>query len=872
MTDDSKGFGARFLARWIDVSCRWAWPIIAGAVLLSVAALHYTINNLQVDASVDNMLSSDLPFRRHEIANDKAFPQLTGLLSIVVDAENGERADDAAARLAEALAKQPNRFESVFYPEGDPFFRRNGLLYLDVPELEDLSDRLAEAQPLLASINADPTLRGLVGMLRLAFDNGDADAVTALAPALDRMATAVRDLGDGKTAPLSWQALMSDDAAEGADNGAKATARKFILVKPVLNLDTLEPAAAAVDAVKRTAAALGLNGDSGINVRLTGTSLMLQEELETVKTGMGLVGLISLCLVVTLLLIGLRSWRLVIATLVTLVIGLIWTAAFAVAAFKALNIISVAFAVLFIGLSVDFGIHFTMRYREAAAAGTATDAALGAAGRGVGGALFLSAVAAALGFLSFLPTDYRGVSELGVIAGVGMFIALFANLTLLPALLSRMRNIAPPRPLLPAFGDRVQSLLISQARLIVTGVILLGIVATAIVPFAWFDADPLNLRDPDSPSVATLLDIIEDPRTEPYAAEVLVPNLESAKAIAKKVRALPEVRSANAIEDLVPDDQPEKLDIIDQMALVMTPLLASPPATTALSGSERLQSFEALRALLKRAPAAIAPQAKRFLDALDAIQPTPESLRQLEDVLLGGFPKFRDQLAMALSPQTVTLDSLPAAIRERRVSADGQVLVEIHPKEDLRDPAARDRFVEAVRQVVPDVSGSAVRYNAVGDAVVGSFQLAAAIACGLIVLLLFIVLRRVRDVLMVLTPLALAILFTVAMTVVLNTPFNLANIIVLPLILGLGVAFGIQIVLRYRAEADGHLMRTSTPQAVVFSALTTIGSFGALALSDHPGTASMGYLLTLSITLTMICTLVVLPALLAIVARKHHDP
>ncbi|MCG8548738.1 MAG: MMPL family transporter, partial [Alphaproteobacteria bacterium] len=304
--------------------------------------------------------------------------------------------------------------------------------------------------------------------------------------------------------------------------------------------------------------------------------------------------------------------------------------------------------------------------------------------------------------------------------------------------------------------------------------------------------------------------------------------------------------------------------------LVMTPLLTAPPGKTALTDEERLKAFDALRALLKRAPKSIAPQATRFLEALDAIPATPQSLQRLETVLLGGFPKFRDQLVTALSPKKITLDSLPAAIRERRVAADGQVLVEIHPKEDLRNPAARDRFVEAVRQVVPDVSGSAVRFAAVGDAVVGSFQMAAAIASGLIVLLLFLVLRHVRDVLMVLTPLALAILFTVAMTVVLNTPFNLANIIVLPLVLGLGVAFGIQIVLRYRAETDGNLMRTSTPQAVVFSALTTIGSFGALALSDHPGTASMGYLLTLSITLTMICTLIVLPALLAIVARKHR--
>lgn len=784
LTEINNVFGQQFLARWIEWSCRWAWLIIAGAVLMSVAAFHYTVSHLQVDASVDNMLSRDVPFRRNEVAIDKAFPQSNGLLSIVVEANTSERADEAASRLAAQLAKQPEQFQSVFYPERDSFFLRNGLLYLDVKELEDLSDRLAAAQPLLTALNADPTLRGLENILQLAIDNSDPHSVAALAPMLGKMANAVRTLKDGKTAPLSWQSLMSEDT-----ENETALSRKFIVVQPALDLDTLEPVASAVDAVTRTAAALGLGAGDGIRIRLTGGSLMLQEELETVRSGMGLVGLLTLFFVVFLLSLGLRSWQLVVATLVTLLMGLIWTAAFAVVAFKALNIISVAFAVLFIGLSVDFGIHFTLRYREALAAGTVHKTALVTAGRGVGGALFLSAVAAALGFLSFLPTDYRGVTELGIIAGVGMFIALFANLTLLPALLSRLPMSVSAPSAVSRTGDRVQAFLVSQARLIVLGAILLGIAAASTVPFAWFDGDPLNLRDPDSPSVATLLDIIDDPRTEPYSAEVLAPDMKAAQAIAKKVRDLPEVRSANATEDLVPADQDEKLDIIEQMALVLTPLLAAAPAVEPLSDDARLAAFDKLQALLKRAPKTIAPEATRFLDALDAVPRTPESLRQVETVLLGGFPKFRNRLATALSPETITLESLPAGIRDRRVAADGQVLVEIKPKEDLRNPKARQQFVAAVQRVVPDASGSAVRYTAVGDVVVRSFQEAAALACGLIVLLLFLVLRRVRDVLMVLTPLALAVLFTVAMTVVLNTPFNLANIIVLPLVLGLGVAF-----------------------------------------------------------------------------------
>jgi hypothetical protein len=575
--------------------------------------------------------------------------------------------------------------------------------------------------------------------------------------------------------------------------------------------------------------------------------------------------------VVVLLVAGLRSLRLVTATLITLVAGLLWTAAFAVAAFEALNIISVAFAVLFIGLSVDFGIHFALRYREAIG-GAGQREALKEAGKGVGLALLLSAIAAAIGFLSFLPTDYRGVSELGVISGVGMFIALFLNLTLLPALLTIMpvrEMIAPPpqgakRSLYRRFVRR-------NALVIVIGAVLLAAVSALIAPYAWFDDDPLNLRDPKSPSVQTLLDLLEDTRVEPYAAELLAPNVAAAEELAERFRALPQVESATTIADLVPKEQADKRAIIDDMALVMSPLLNAPKDPPSLTDAERRAAFDKLRTVLTHGKGAIAESARNLSTLLDGMPRTPETLTALENALLGGFPDFRARLAALLSPEEVTLADLPEGLRARQVAADGKALVEIKPAQDLRDPIARQDFVDAVRTVAPETSGPPVRFTAVGETVVGAFRQAAITAGVLILLLLFVVLRRLRDVLLVLAPLALAILVTVALTVLFTTPFNLANIIVLPLVLGLGVAFGIQIVMRERSDSDGGFMETSTPRAVVFSALTTIGSFGALAMSNHPGTASMGLLLMLSISLTMICTLLVLPALLALTAGPKKD-
>lgn len=866
MASDNEEYSRRFLAGWIGWVCRLAWVVVILALLITAGAVRFTAENLKIDASIDKMLSQDLPFRQTEIAIGKAFPLSNDVLSIVVEAEDDEAADRAATALTARLSAMSNRFRSVFYPEGLPFFRRNGLLYLSIPELEDLSDELARAQPLLASLSADPTLRGLADILSLALEQSDQKAAAAIAPALNRMAATVRKLEEGKDSQLSWQTLM-----DGEPTTDERTARKFILVQPALDHASLQPVTPALNAITDAARDLNLDKSHNLDIRITGSSIMLQEELETVQNGMGLVGAISLTLVMVLLIVGLSSVRLVFATLVTLITGLLWTAAFAVAAFEALNIISVAFAVLFIGLSVDFGIHFALRYRESIADDGQREA-LKRAGMGVGLALLLSAVAAAIGFLSFLPTDYSGVSELGVISGVGMFIALFLNLTLLPALLTILPARADRQAPAPAPQGRFYQLFVRRYAVAIVGVAALFAVAAALIsPYAWFDDDPLNLRDPNSPSVQTLLDLLEDPRVEPYSAELLAPNVKAAAALAERYDALPQVKSAVTIQNLIPTDQEDKRAIVDDMALVLSPILAAPESPPALTESERLAAFEKIRNALSRAKGKVSPSARNLAAVLDGMPRTPETLISLEKALLGGFPAFRARLTSLMSPEKVTLKDLPKGLRDRQIAADGRALIEINPEKDLRDPIARQDFVDAVRNIAPETSGPPVRFTAVGETVVGAFQQAALTATVLIVLLLFAVLRRWRDVALVLAPLALAVLITVALTVLFTTPFNLANIIVLPLILGLGVAFGIQIVLRHRSAGDSDFMETSTPRAVVFSALTTIGSFGALALSSHPGTASMGFLLMLSISLTMLCTLLVLPALLELVSRPGDE-
>ncbi len=396
---------------------------------------------------------------------------------------------------------------------------------------------------------------------------------------------------------------------------------------------------------------------------------------------------------------------------------------------------------------------------------------------------------------------------------------------------------------------------------------MLALAALAALPFAWFDDDPLNLRDPRAESVATLIDLIGDPRVEPYSAAVLAEDLAAARALGARLEALPEVSSARSLPDFLPEAQDEKLAVIDEMAVFLTPVLQRGKPAAAPTTGERRAALGQLRAGLEAAEGALAEGAARLAAALESLEPDEETLDDLGRVLLGTLPGRLDALGAVLAADEVALQDLPEGLRARHLSADGRARIDVLPAEDLREAAARRRFVDAVQAVVPEVTGTPVTITEAGRAVVQAFGEAAAYAVVLILVLLLAVLRNLWHSVTVLVPLVLAALLTVAATVLFAIPFNFANVIVLPLLFGLGVASGIHIIVRTRSAGAAGLMASSTPRAVLFSALTTIGSFCALALSTHRGTASMGVLLTVAITLTMLCTLVVLPVLLAGVPR-----
>ena len=851
---------AALVTRLVEFSHRRAWAVLAALLLLTVAAGYYAATHLSIDTNVERMLPRDTGWRQQEIALDRAFPQNANLLAIVVDGDTAEAANSAAAALTARLAAEPALFRHVRRPDGGPFFDQNGLLFLPESDLKKVSQQLVAAQPMIGSLAADPSLRGLFGALTLFLEGVKRGDVTLdkLDPSLTHLAAAIDEVVAGHARPLDWGQMLTGEKPDPRE------LRRFVLAQPTLDYSALEPGAKATAEVRHIVNELRLTPANGVRVRITGPVALGDEQFATLREGALRSIVISVVGVCVLLFAALRSVRLVAAILATLASGAVVTAAFAALAIGSLNLVSVAFGVLFIGLAVDFGIQFGIRYRDQRHQRSGLGDALAGAADTIGPSLVLAAGATAIGFFSFVPTAYVGVRELGWIAGAGMIVAIVLNFLLLPALLTVLRPRAEPEPVGFRWAAPLDRLLLRRRAWVGLAAALAALGGLALMPRVGFDFDPLDLQNPHNESVATVLDLTKNPDTSPYTAEILTPSLAAATALAAKLEKLPEVARVVTAASYVPQDQSAKLAMISDLSLLLGPTLVPPATKPPPTEAEVLKAMADCRAALLAASASGKADgaATRLAQSLEAaITKGPGIVAPLGHSLLAGLKGQLAMLADLLQARNVSITSLPPVLRDDWITPNGRARVEVFPKGNARDHKVLEQFVAAVRTLAPNATGTPVTIQESGRLISHAFVEAGIIAVIAITLLLAAILRRPRDVAMVVAPLLLAAILTLATTVLAGMPLNYANIIALPLLLGIGVAFDIYFVMNWRRGTSAHL-QSSTARAVVFSALTTMTAFGSLALSNDPGTADMGKLLLISLAYTLLCTLVVLPALL----------
>jgi len=848
--------------------CRHAVVVGAASMLLAAAAGFYASQHFEMESNAENLISAEVPWRQYQAEFDREFPQRNNLTVVVIDGMTPERTQAAAASLEKALMARPGQFPIVRDIQGDPFFAKNGLLFLPVEDVRKATQQIIGAQPFLAPLAADPSLRGIMASLSttlLGVENGQA-SLEQLSPALTAFSDTLEKTIAGRPAFLSWQRLIT-----GQEPGLRET-RRIIEVQETLDYTKLEPGAASSALIRKLAADLHLTPSEGVSVRLTGPVPLADEEFATLVDRAGLMaGLMMLAILLTLW-VAVRSAKIIAAILLTLFAGLAITTALAIVVIGTFNVISVAFIPLFVGIGVDFGIQYTVRYRAERHALADLELALTQAGKSMGPSLALAALATAACFYSFVPTDYSGLAELGLIAGSGMIIAFFLSGTMLPALLKLMKPAGEWKEVGIARFAPVDAFLKRRKRAILISAGIAAAVGLSALPFLKFDANPLHLRSVRTESMQTVLDLTKDPDTSPNTIDVLAPSPEAADALARRLSERPEIDKTLTLASFIPDNQAEKLALISDAAQLMdttlNPFDVKPPASKAETMTSIAATKDALRKAAGPGSTPGAQAALRLSQLLESLETAGVATLDLTTAaLVPGLVTMLDQLRFALSAQAVDLAALPTDLRREWVSANGRNRVQVFAKGDSNDDAILEKFADAVRAVAPQATGTPISTQESGHTIVNAFIKAGTLSFLAMVVLLTIFLRNARDVILTLIPLLLIGILTFATCVALGLRLNFANIIVLPLLLGIGVAFNIYFVIAWRA--GGHnFLQSSLARAVILSAATTATGFGTLWLSSHPGTASMGELLMISLAWTLITTLFFVPPLLESVQAR----
>ncbi len=852
----------RHLLEHVVALCyRHARPVVVASLLLAMMSGFYAAHHLAVSTNTDDLFAASLPWRQHAIAYDRDFPQFSNLLVAVIDAHEPEEADATAAQLAKALSADHAHFLTVNRPDASPFLRKEGLLFLDTKQLSDLLDRTIDAQPFIGQLVADPTARGLfsaLALLGMGVSKADVDLAPYNAPMQGFHEAMARAL-DGHPSPLSWQRLLGGGLSDLAGK------YRFVLAQPRQDYRALQPGGAATAAMRAVIADLPFVQAGQARVRITGQVALADEEFATVAQGAveGMIG--SVALITLWLFLAVRTWRLIAPILLTLGLGLTLTLLFATVAVGTLNLVSVGFGILFVGIAVDFAIQFSVRYRARRFELPDSAEALRQTAARTGTQILVAALATASGFLAFVPTAFAGVSVLGLIAGVGMLIAFLCTITFLPAAIAVFHPPTEAAGIGFAWAGRFETKLVRYRGPVLGVFAALAVLALAVSPRLTFDSDPLHTKNPNTEAMRTLRDLMNDPLTNPYTINILAPTVADAAALAEKLRKLPLVDHVISLQSFVPEDQQKKLALIADANDILAPTLLAPAAVAPVTPEQiRLAAKTALAQIdpaLGKVPAgspliAIDADLKRLQVAPDAV------LLATEQALIRFLPTQLDQLRQVLSAEPMTLRDIPPDVARAWVLPDGTARVQVMGKPAAESSAGLRAFVDEVTRVAPDAGGSAVTIEATSDTITGAFRSAAMLAVVAITALLLAVLRRVRDALLVLAPLTLSSLLTLLVVVLLPLPLNYANIIALPLLLGVGVSFNIYFVMNWRAGRTG-LLGSATARAILFSALTTGTAFGSLVLSGDPGTASMGRLLLISLGCTLLASLVFIPALLA---------
>lgn len=899
---------------FFDLVARYPVAIVCVALLLSAISIVYTKNNLEFLTGRDDLMPKNSAFHR-DYRDYRAEFGDTEEIVVVLESDDPDKAGRFGRELFDRLQKRKDVFREVFYPYGMPFFQKKGLLFLPYEDLRSLSENLTLAMPVLQDLSAAPSVQTLFTSLTSQMEEylreqpgapGAEERLASLTFMLGKLGTGFERFDKTEGGAFSLDEIFLGNGADGKESRVTAAGRMQVLtVLPVKESGSFVPAEKAIAVVRAELRTLA--GDprfAGVKAGLTGVPVLEYEEMSTSQRDIALATVISIVLTVILLLFAFRGVANAFAAMISLLVAIALSFGMATLVVGHLNILSMVFAVMLIGIGIEYGIQIVLRYQEELNGGRQRLEALRTALNRNLWAITMAAATVAAAFLTFAFTDFKGISELGIIAAIGIAICVLVTFTVLPALLvipvtygKKNRRVGlrdaatlkePAADGSPAsgFSRSIKRVLFDHPRIILFLTALFCVASLYPVSRIDFDYNLMNLQAKGLESVSYAYKLMKSSENSGYFAVAMSPTLEDVAVRTKALEALPTVDHVVSVASFIPEDQERK---IAELTALRSRMTAIRPGTydEDLRVMELPAVFETFRATverfvrrLERENRSEAKDAAAFLVTLDLFFAGLEKekdgnalgmLRDFQGNLLAGFPEKMETLRNSLAVAPVQASDIPEELRKRFVGKTGRYLLQIAPKGEIFDRKPLEAFLQEIRTVEPNATGEPVMVFESMTIMRDSYRGAFLYAFLAIVLILLVTFRSVRYAVIGLVPLVVGVLFMVSGMWLTGIRFNSANIIVMPLVLGIAVDSGIYIINRFRREGESgyRVITSSTGRGVIYNTLTIMISFGALMVAGHQGVFSIGAVMSLGMVACQIAFIVTLPAVLAIFGEKR---
>ncbi|MFV0574699.1 MAG: MMPL family transporter [Vibrio sp.] len=843
--------------------CVYLIGLLLIAVSLYVSVI-YSKQHFRVDSDLNHLVKQDAPWRENLDKTTKAFGDSESSLVVVISGDDRLAVQQITQKLAEEFSQQ-SLFKDVFAPSTLPWFKNQALWFLPDAEFNQFKDNVSNLLPKLqaskvsaATQPANPLAPSMqfVAQVHHAVENQEASAPLFI--------EVLNQLAADKTQAVNWfSVLLPQNLSKDQGKLYQSKQYQIITLNAEPQRDQKEPNKLIMQTAQNIIAKHADQAD--VQIRLTGQTALDYDEIQDANSSVKLAGTMSLIGLIVVLGFGIRSLRIILASYAAVIVGLVWTLALGLWLVGSYNTISIVFLVMFIGLGVDFSIHFCLRIREEQLLHSDNQTSLIKAFRGTWLALSLCALTSAIGFLGFYPTDYTGLAELGIISAAGMLMGLLATFVVIPVfffLFGYPKATAKDIEKEHEADEPLEHLLESDHYWLVKHhKLVIGIAAVLLVVMGWgasqmrFDFSTLVLKSPQSESVQTLEEIQKQGLTSSYQMMMLADSTQQAQQWQQQLVDLPEVSNAISIHSFLPKNQQQKMAQLGQ-AMQQAPAAQANPI-----GVQQLVSV--LEASDYRDQ--IQPQTWQWLKQSSE----QEIYISIAQRALQPVEQMQQQFGQMMQSKPATIKDIPAELAKRYHNKQYSLVV-AYPSGDMRDVKQLDQFIQAVQKVAPNATGRPVAEQQVGKIITRSFIEATCYSLSLIALVLLFALKYKRDVVLSFIPLLLTTLSTMAIAHWTGFALNMANIIVIPLIFGLGVDNGIHIVERFReVNSVEAFYQSSTPKAAILSSLTTIVTFGSLLFADHRGMFSIGFLLTIAIGFLLLYSLTVLPAFLFKTQKKQ---